>query len=108
VVDVDGNPVVGARVRSDVLSSGDFSLSLTEVVTTSDGRFRIPDAPTGCDYGLAVETNGPIKGRMFAYHPKTAVKPGETTDVGKSGSIEKAIETAFYALLLGVRTVWVT
>jgi hypothetical protein len=38
-------------------------------------------APTGCDYGLAVETNGSIKGRMFAYHRKAAVKPGETTDV---------------------------
>jgi hypothetical protein len=83
VVDSDGNPVVGARVRPDVLPSGDFSLHLAEVMTTSDGRFRVPDAPTGCDYGLAVETNGSIKGRMFAYHPKAAVKPGETTDVGE-------------------------
>ena len=83
MVDADGNPVAGARVRPDVLPSGDFGLHIAEVVTDPDGRFRVPDAPTGCDYGLAVETNAQIKGRRFAYYSRAAVKPGETTDVGE-------------------------
>ena len=62
---------------------GDFGSSLGQVVTGADGRFRVTDVPTGCDYGLAVETNAPIKGRRFAYHTKAAVKPGETTDIGE-------------------------
>jgi beta-lactamase regulating signal transducer with metallopeptidase domain/protocatechuate 3,4-dioxygenase beta subunit len=82
VLDGDGNPIGGATVRPDVLPSGDFSMSLPQVVTDENGRFRVQDVPTGCDYALAVETNAPISGRQFAFHPRAAVKPGETADVG--------------------------
>ena len=82
VVDSDGNPIAGATIRPDVLPSGDFGMQLPQVVSGADGRFRVVDVPTGCDYGIAVETNAAIKGRQFAYHPRAAVKPGETTEVG--------------------------
>ncbi len=62
VVDADGNPIAGARIRPDVLPHGDFGLSLSPVVTDADGRFRVPDVPTGCAYGLGIETSAAIKG----------------------------------------------
>ena len=40
-----------------------------QVATDSDGRFRVPDVPTGCDYGLAVET---------AYRSREASSPSMT------------------------------
>ena len=83
VVDADGNPVVGATVRPDLHPGGDFALHLPQVATDSDGRFRVLDVPTGCDYGLAVQTSGALKRLQFAYHEKAEVKPGETTDVGE-------------------------
>jgi hypothetical protein len=83
VLDADGNPVAGAHVRPDVLPGGDYSSSLGQVVTGSDGRFRVVDVPTGCDYSLAVETNAALKDRQFTFHRRAAVKPGETTDVGE-------------------------
>ncbi len=82
VVDADGNPMA-ATIRPDVLPGGDFGLSLANVVTGADGRFVIEDIPTGCDYGIAVETTEPIKGRRYAHHPRAAVKPGETTEIGE-------------------------
>jgi hypothetical protein len=65
-----------------VLPAGDFALRLSQTATDSDGRFRVVDVPTGCDYGLRVETRAPRQ-FQFAYHDKTAVTPGETTDVGE-------------------------
>ena len=55
VVDADGNPVPGATVRPDLQPGGDFTLHLPEVASDRDGRFVVPNVPTGCDYGLAVE-----------------------------------------------------
>ena len=75
VLDADGNPIGGATIRPDVLPSGNFGMHLSEVVSDPDGRFRLPDVPTGCDYGLAVETIASPKERMFAYHSRAAVKP---------------------------------
>jgi hypothetical protein len=83
VVDAEGYPVAGARIRPDVLPHGDFGTSFSEVVTETDGRFLIPDIPTGCDYGIAVESSDAVSGRRFAYHSRAAVKPGETTDIGQ-------------------------
>ncbi len=83
VVDADGNPVAGAWIRPDVLPHGDFGLSFSPVLTDADGRFRVPDVPAGCAYGLGIETSAAIKGMQFAYHPKAVVKPGETTDIGE-------------------------
>ena len=82
VVDAEGNPVAAAKIRPDVLPHGDFGLSLANVVTGADGRFVIEDLPAGCDYGIAVETTEPIKGRRYAHHPRAAVKPAETTEIG--------------------------
>ena len=82
VVDAEGSPVGAAIIRPDVLPHGDFGLSLANVVTGADGRFAIEDIPTGCDYGIAVETKEPIKGRRYAHHPRAAVTPGETTEIG--------------------------
>ena len=83
VVDADGNPVGGARIQPEVLPHGDFGLNLSPVVTGADGRFEVPDVPTGCAYGLGIATRAGIKGRQFAYHSKVEVKPGETTDIGE-------------------------
>jgi protocatechuate 3,4-dioxygenase beta subunit len=82
VLDADGNPIAGATIRPDVLPSGDFGMHLPQVVSGADGRFRVSDVPTGCDYGLAVETNAAIERRKFVYHPRASVKTGETTEVG--------------------------
>ncbi|MFI5461593.1 MAG: carboxypeptidase-like regulatory domain-containing protein, partial [Isosphaerales bacterium] len=84
VADADGNPVPGARVRPDLLPAGSFSLSLPQVTTDQEGRFRVPDVPTGCDYALAVQSLGTIKKIRFAFSSKNiTVKPGETIDVGE-------------------------
>ena len=81
VADADGNPVSGARVRPDLLPSGDFSLRLGEVSTDEKGRFRVADVPTGCNYALAVESAGVLRNGRFAFSPKDiVVKPGETTE----------------------------
>jgi hypothetical protein len=80
VVDPDGDPVVAAQIRPDFQPSGDFSPKLPEVVTDQNGRFRIPDVPVGCDYGLAVEHGTMLSDRRFEYGSAT-VRPGETTDI---------------------------
>jgi beta-lactamase regulating signal transducer with metallopeptidase domain len=82
-VDADGNPVVGATVRTELLPGGDFALHLPQVATGSDGRFRVVDVPIGCDYGVAVRTSGALNKLQIAYHDKAEVKPGETTEVGE-------------------------
>lgn len=83
VVDADGNPVSGARVRPDLLPFGDFSMHLPEVMTDEQGRFVVPDVAVGCDYAIAVESPGSIKERKFAFLKQATVRPGETTDVGE-------------------------
>jgi hypothetical protein len=84
VADADGIPVPGATVRTDVLPHGDFGLSLPQVATDEDGRFRVPDVPTGCNYALAVESIEAIKRRRHAFSGKDiTVEPGATTDVGE-------------------------
>jgi protocatechuate 3,4-dioxygenase beta subunit len=83
VVDADGHPVPGASVGPIVLPSGDFGMMLAKVATDGQGRFLVPDAPAGCEYQLAVDSQaGPVRNRRFAFVEKVAVKPGETTDVG--------------------------
>jgi beta-lactamase regulating signal transducer with metallopeptidase domain/protocatechuate 3,4-dioxygenase beta subunit len=83
VVDADGTPVSGATVRPDLLPEGSFSLHLAEVSCDRDGRFLVPDVPTGCDYALAVESRDEIKRRRFAFREKVSVQPGKTTDAGE-------------------------
>jgi len=83
VVDEDGATVAGARIRPDLLPSGDFSANLEETSTDSNGRFVVPDVPTGCDYALLAESLGPSKTRKYTFLEKVVVKPGETTDVGE-------------------------
>jgi beta-lactamase regulating signal transducer with metallopeptidase domain len=83
VVDPEGVGVSGARVRPDLLPSGNFCARLAEVLTDETGKFIVPDVPIGCDYALAVESPGSIKSRRFAFLKKAVVKPGETTDVGE-------------------------
>jgi beta-lactamase regulating signal transducer with metallopeptidase domain len=83
VLDAEGEPVAGATVRPDLLPGGDFSPSLRQVSTDKEGRFIVPDVPTGCEYGIAVEDMAPIRNRHFAYHSKVAVEPGKTADAGE-------------------------
>ena len=80
-VDADGNPVPAARVRPDLMPGGDFSLHLPEVVSDKEGRFEVPNVPSGCEYGLNVMAGTMIKEHRYA-HAKASVRPGETTDVG--------------------------
>jgi hypothetical protein len=75
-VDADGSPVPGARVRVDVEPIEGVINTLTNVVTESDGRFEVLDAPTGCEYHLQT-----IKGRRKGFG-EAKVKPGQTTNVG--------------------------
>jgi beta-lactamase regulating signal transducer with metallopeptidase domain len=83
VVDDDGNPIPGVRIRPDVLPHGDFGLSFQPVVTGADGRFRVSDVPAGCDYGLSIEASARTNQSRYGYHSKAEVKPGETTDIGE-------------------------
>lgn len=83
VADADGQPVPRALVRSHLLSVGDSSLNLPQVMTDDQGRFIVPDVPTGCDYSLAAETMGLIADQRVAFVHNVAVRPGETTDVGE-------------------------
>ncbi len=80
-VDADHNPVPAARVRADLMPGGDFMLHLPEVVSDRDGRFEIPNVPTGCDYSLNIMAGTMIKERRHA-SADASVRPGETTDVG--------------------------
>jgi len=83
VADVDGNPVSGATIRTDPLPGGDFSLSLGQVVSGTEGRFVVPDVPIGCKYSLVVESGFAAKHRRVAFSENATVRPGESTDVGE-------------------------
>jgi protocatechuate 3,4-dioxygenase beta subunit len=80
VVDADGNPVAGATVRGNMLPFGRNDTPLGEVATGKDGRFQIPDVPTGVDYSLTITSRGNVTGRLTVTI-QTTVRPGETTDV---------------------------
>jgi protocatechuate 3,4-dioxygenase beta subunit len=81
IVDDDGNPVSGATIEPLPKPSGDFSLRLPQVASGKDGRFTVPDVPTGCEYSLLFENHAPAMRRRFVVKD-AAVQPGETTDVG--------------------------
>ncbi|QEH35428.1 Regulatory protein BlaR1 [Aquisphaera giovannonii] len=82
VADADGAPVQGARVRTDLLPGGDFSLSLGEVATDEKGRFVVADVPAGCEYAMVAESVPSLAKMKVAFLKKATVRPGETTDVG--------------------------
>ena len=81
IVDGDGNPVSGATIKPIPKPGGDFSLSLPQVACGKDGKFNVPDVPTGCEYSLLFESSAPAMRRRFVVKA-AAVRPGETTDVG--------------------------
>ncbi|WP_165226824.1 M56 family metallopeptidase [Aquisphaera insulae] len=83
VADAEGAPVQGARVRTDPLPGGDYSLSLGQVPTDERGRFVVTDVPVGCEYGMVVESSGSMTRMRVAFRKKASVRPGETTDVGE-------------------------
>ena len=60
IVDADGNPVSGATIRPGLKPGGDFSLGLPQVASGSDGRFTVPNVPTGCEYSLVAESGAMI------------------------------------------------
>ncbi len=82
VVDADGNPVAGATVRGFMLPFGRNDTPLGEVATGKDGRFQIPEVPTGVDYSLTITSRSNVSGRRTVT-TQTKVRPGETTDVGE-------------------------
>lgn len=81
IVDPDGDPVSGATIRPWLKPGGSYALSLPAVVSGTDGRFTVPNVPTGCDYSLVAESGESSRQRRFAFKD-AAVRPGETTDVG--------------------------
>ena len=81
IVDADGNPVSGSIIRSGLKPAGDYSLGLPEVASGSDGRFNVPNVPTGGEYSVFAEKGGGITRRRIAIKDAD-VRPGETTDVG--------------------------
>ncbi len=81
IVDTDGNPVSWATIRPGLKPGGSFSLALPQIASGSDGRFTVPDVPTGCDYSLVAKREAKITQQRVAFKD-AAVRPGETTDVG--------------------------
>jgi hypothetical protein len=81
IVDPDGNPVSGGTIRPNLKPVEDYSPSLPQIACGSDGRFAVPNVPTGCDYWLAAESGAGFTRRRVAFKD-AAVRPGETTDVG--------------------------
>jgi len=82
VADADGNPVSGATIRSHLLPLGSHNATLPEVATGKDGRFQVPDVPTGADYALMISSRGNRVGNRTV-RSEAKVRPGETTDVGE-------------------------
>jgi hypothetical protein len=80
VVDHDGNPVSGATIGSNLKPGGDYSLELPQVASGSDGKFTVPNVPTGCAYSVFA-ASGAITRRRFAVRD-ASVRPRETTDIG--------------------------
>jgi hypothetical protein len=56
---------------------------LGAVVSGQDGRFAVPNVPSGSDYTLFVEGGRTLQQRRFALYDGAKVRPGETTDVGE-------------------------
>jgi hypothetical protein len=81
IVDDHDNPVFGATIEPIPKPGGDYALRLPEVVSRKDGRFTLPDVPTGCEYSVLVESRASAMRRRFVVKD-AAVRPGETTDVG--------------------------
>jgi len=81
IVDPDGNPVSGATIRPSLKPVEDYSPSLPQVAAGKDGRFTVPNVPTGCGYSLVAESGAMISRLRFVVKD-AAVRPGETTDVG--------------------------
>jgi beta-lactamase regulating signal transducer with metallopeptidase domain/protocatechuate 3,4-dioxygenase beta subunit len=82
IVDADGNPVAGATIRPGLKPGGDYSLGLAQVASGKDGRFTVPNVPTGCGYSLVAESGTSVSRRRYAFNDAN-VRPGETTDVGE-------------------------
>jgi hypothetical protein len=81
IVDPDGNPVSGGTIQPGLKPSGDFAPRLPQIGCGRDGRFTVPNVPTGCDYYLVAESGANITQLRFVVKD-AAVRPGETTDVG--------------------------
>jgi hypothetical protein len=81
IVDDNDNPVSGATIQPIPKPVGDYSLRFPEGASGKDGRFTVPDVPTGCEYSLLFESHAPAMRRRFVVDD-AAVRPGETTDVG--------------------------
>jgi protocatechuate 3,4-dioxygenase beta subunit len=81
IVDDDGNPFSGATIEPIPKPGGDYALRLPQVASGKDGRFTLPDVPTGCEYSLLFESRAPAMRRRYLLKDAT-VRPGETTDVG--------------------------
>lgn len=81
IVDPDGKPVLGATIRCKPLPGDNFYIMLPEVGSGQDGRFTVPDVPTGSGYTGVVYT-GDLLGRRQVAFENATVRPGETTDIG--------------------------
>jgi beta-lactamase regulating signal transducer with metallopeptidase domain len=81
IVDDNDNPVSGATIQPIPKPLGNYSLRFPEGASGKDGRFTVPDVPTGCDYSLLFESHAPAMRRRFVVDD-AAVRPGETMDVG--------------------------
>ena len=83
ITDEEGMPYAEAVVRLDFLFSDKTTRTLTTVFSASDGRFNLTDVPVGVEYVLGIQGKpSSANSQRSASHEQTAVKPGETTDVG--------------------------
>ncbi len=85
IVDRDGNPVSGATIHLNPKMVGDFPLQLPVLASGQDGKFTVANVATGWGYYLLAEESRPGIGadRIGFARRDTAVRPGETTDLGE-------------------------
>ena len=79
LLDQDGDPIVGVRIRVDVLPGGDFGKQLESMTTDADGRFQHTSIVPGADYSLYAE--GPKIG-FKAVARKVSLPAGQQLDLG--------------------------
>jgi hypothetical protein len=79
LLDSQGKPIARARLRADVMPSGDFSENLPPVMSDQEGRFCFDRVLPGADY--AILASSPAIG-FQTVAKKVSVEPGQTVDLG--------------------------
>ena len=79
LVDKDGEPVVGAKIRFSPIQSRGFSKELERIFTDAEGRFENAEILPGADYTVMVESS---RTGFATVAKRLEVSAGETIDLG--------------------------